>query len=283
MGIAVTKNYEKARPDIERRLQEMLLNPADEGRILRAAQAVLRGRSRYEAVERVTGVPWDFIGVLHYREFSNDFRGILHNGEKILGTGRKTQLVPAGRGPFETWEEAAVDALRIKNLHLNRDWTLPRIAFEAERFNGLGYRMMGKPSPYVWSGSNKYIRGKYIRDHVYSPTEVDKQLGIIPILMKVREITREHTQASPDFQRVTLLRRAVTGVKTFAAAVASFFTVDNLTNTREWVGLTSDLFTPTLIAGGFVGALLIWVLLRSAVSAEVEKTSIEVEKDPSDD
>lgn len=269
MAIAVTKNYETAKPDIERRLQEMLPNAADAGRIERAARLVLKGRERYLAVQRATGVPWDFIGVLHYREKSCNFAGVLHNGEKIIGTGRKTTLVPAGRGPFATWEEAAIDALRIKGLPALKDWSLPRIAFEAERFNGFGYRNKGKPTPYVWSGTNKYLSGKYIADHVYSAAEVDKQLGIMPILLKVRELSRELPDVIPAVKRIGLLRSLITWLKGIAAGLASFFSLDNLTNLREWVGLGSDYFPTAIIAGCLVSAVLLWLLIQASENAEL--------------
>lgn len=281
MGIAVTKNYETAKPDIERRLQEMLPNTRDARRIEQAARLVLRGRPRYEQVAAATGVPWDFIGVLHYRESACNFAGILHNGEKIIGTGRKTRLVPAGRGPFATWEEAAVDALRIKGLQNLRDWSLPRIAFEAERFNGFGYRLKGKPSPYVWSGSNKYVAGKYIADHVYSATTVDQQLGILPILLKVRELSREALPEQPAIRRIGLFRQLANWLKGLGAAIAGFFSVDNLTNVREWVGLSGDYFPAAIIAGGLLTSVLLWALLRAAESAET--TAHTTEETPSDD
>lgn len=155
-----------------------------------AARRILAGRSRYQAVERSTGVPWFFIGLLHMRESGCNFAGVLHNGEHILGTPRKTRLVPAGRGPFTTWEEAAIDALRLKGLHMVKEWPIERIGYECERFNGWGY--LGRVnSPYVWAGSNHYSRGKYIADHVFSATHVDKQLGTMPVLAALYKMDTE--------------------------------------------------------------------------------------------
>jgi len=34
------------------------------------------------------------------------------------------------------------------------------------------------PSPYVWSGTDQYNRGKYIADGHYDPHAIDKQLGM---------------------------------------------------------------------------------------------------------
>lgn len=156
-----------------------------------AARRILAGRARYLAVERQTGVPWFFIGLVHMRESSCNFAGVLHNGEHIIGKGTKTRLVPAGRGPFATWEEAAVDALRLKGLHLIKEWPVERIGYESERFNGFGYVRRGINSPYVWAGSNHYSRGKYVRDGVYDPSHVDTQLGTMPMLWALCRLSPE--------------------------------------------------------------------------------------------
>ena len=146
---------------------------------------IVKNRERYESVEKLSGVPWQIIAVMHLLESGGDFRGVLHNGEKILGTGMKTRLVPAGRGPFTTWEEAAIDALSIKKNP--SDWNIVNTLHYVERFNGLGYlRDPKKPySPYLWSFSKHYVRGKYVSDGHYSRTAVSKQCGAAVILKKL--------------------------------------------------------------------------------------------------
>lgn len=146
---------------------------------------IFKNRAKYERVEDATGVPWYFIAVTHMRESSCDFRGVLHNGEHIIGTGRKTSLVPAGRGPFQTWEQAAIDALKLHSLHKITDWSLERVLYECERFNGWGYYRKGVVSPYVWAGTTLYKSGKYIRDGVYDPSHVDTQLGCAIVLKRL--------------------------------------------------------------------------------------------------
>lgn len=133
------------------------------------------------------------IGVIHYRESSNDFRGVLHNGQKIIGTGKKTTLVPKGRGPFSTWEEAAIDALANCHPYLakNKDWSIGTTLDKLEAYNGLGYRNKGLPSPYLWAGTDQYTKGKYVADGKFDPNHVDQQLGVAPILMKIREMVAE--------------------------------------------------------------------------------------------
>ncbi len=93
--------------------------------------------------------------------------------------------VPAGRGPFASWEEAAVDALVNCSPHAarNKDWSIGAALTKLEEYNGLGYAARGRPSPYIWSGTNQYVSGKYVRDGVYDPNVVDSQLGCAGLLM----------------------------------------------------------------------------------------------------
>lgn len=153
------------------------------------AAKIIANRERYEEVSKLTGVPWDVIGVIHHRESSGNFAGVLHNGEKIIGTGKKTTLVPKGRGPFSSWTEAAVDALfnAGPQAALNKDWSIAGTLDILERYNGLGYRNKGLPSPYLWAGTDQYVKGKYVADGRYDPNHVDQQLGTAPVLMKIRE------------------------------------------------------------------------------------------------
>jgi lysozyme family protein len=51
--------------------------------------------------------------------------------------------------------------------------------------NGLGYAARGVPSAYVWSGTDQYISGKYVADHVYRASAIDVQEGCAPILARM--------------------------------------------------------------------------------------------------
>jgi len=149
---------------------------------------IIAAESRYRAAQAATGVPWFFIGALHMRESSCDFSGVLHNGERIIGTGRLTTLVPDGRGPFSTWEESAIDALKLKNLHRVQDWSVARMLYSAEVYNGLGYVSRGINSPYVWAGTSHEQPGKFVADHVFDPNADDKQLGVAAALIRLSQL-----------------------------------------------------------------------------------------------
>ncbi|MGD9729564.1 MAG: hypothetical protein AB7R40_23635 [Nitrospiraceae bacterium] len=152
------------------------------------AQRILKLRPRYQSVARQTGVPWWWIAATHMRESGCNFNGVLHNGEHIIGTGRKTRLVPKGRGPFTSWEQAAVDAIRLKGLHRITDWAIERALYEFERFNGWGYHWKRQVSPYVWAGTSYYRSGKYVRDGVYDASHVDTQLGCAAVLKSLEKL-----------------------------------------------------------------------------------------------
>jgi lysozyme family protein len=137
---------------------------------------------RYQAVSASTGVPWAAIAVIHERECSQDWVESLAQGDPW---DRVSVHVPAGRGPFGSWEEAAVDAL----VHCapyaarNKDWSIGGTLTKLEEYNGLGYAARGRPSPYIWSGTDQYRSGKYVRDGVYDPNAVDSQLGCAGLLL----------------------------------------------------------------------------------------------------
>ncbi len=57
-----------------------------------------------------------------------------------------------------------------------------------ERYNGLGYYHKGLPSPYVWSGTDQYVKGKYVADGVFDPNAVDSQLGCAGLLLTMQAI-----------------------------------------------------------------------------------------------
>lgn len=167
-----------------KRWQEMKINPAKAQQFKNVADKILMNKVRYQAVSAKTSVPWEVIGVIHYRESSCNFNTYLGNGEPLS---RKTRLVPKGRGPFATWEDGAIDALMNASpkAGLNTDWSIGGTLDIVEKYNGLGYARMDKPSPYVWAGTDQYSAGKYVADGVYDPSHVDTQLGCAGILSQL--------------------------------------------------------------------------------------------------
>ncbi|MHC2867994.1 lysozyme family protein [Bradyrhizobium diazoefficiens] len=145
------------------------------------AKALIAAKPRYQAVEKATGVPWWVIAVIHERESSQNWHGSLAQGDPW---DRVSIHVPAGRGPFNSWEEAAIDALVNCGPFLARkkDWSLGAALTNLELYNGTGYVVRGLPSPYLWAGTDQYRAGKYVADGKFDPAKVDPQPGCAALL-----------------------------------------------------------------------------------------------------
>ncbi|WP_439365418.1 peptidoglycan-binding protein [Bradyrhizobium sp. DASA03005] len=177
-------SFESFKNEYERNWAGLEIRP---GRLAEAnaiARKALNGKATYQQIERLTGVPWYFTALCHYRESNFDFDTYLGNGETLH---RPTTIVPKGRGPFATFVDGAVDAFRIENFIGARDWGIARMLFRLEAFNGFGYHSKGVNSPYLYGGSTLYgppeaRAGKFVRDHVFDPGHVDAQLGTAVIL-----------------------------------------------------------------------------------------------------
>jgi lysozyme family protein len=177
-------SYESLKNQYERNWANLEIRPARLGDANAVARKAINGKATYQQVERLTGVPWYFTALCHYRESNFDFDTYLGNGETLH---RVTCLVPKGRGPFASFVDGAVDALRIENFVGTQDWCIARTLYRLECFNGLGYNAKGVNSPYLYGGSNLYgppdaKAGKFVADHVFDPSHVDSQLGTAVIL-----------------------------------------------------------------------------------------------------
>jgi lysozyme family protein len=144
---------------------------------------------RYEAVSATTGVPWYVIGIIHALECSLNFTRHLHNGDPLTA---RTTHVPAGRPPGSppfTWEQSAVDALRLRALDRWKDWSVPGLLYKLEGYNGFGYRKVNPPiySPYLWSYSNQYRAGKFVADGHYDPDAISRQCGGAVLLLRMEQ------------------------------------------------------------------------------------------------
>lgn len=162
-------------------------------------------KARYQVVSAKTGVPWAVIAVIHQRESSQDWTRSLAQGDPW---NRVSVRVPAGRGPFGSWEEAAIDALVscAPRAARNKDWSIGPTLTKLEEYNGLGYAARGRPSPYIWAGTDQYKSGKYVRDGVYDPGVVDSQPGCAGLLMAMMAldptITFTGTRIAPSISPV---------------------------------------------------------------------------------
>jgi lysozyme family protein len=151
---------------------------------------IVANKNRYEMVGSPLNIPWYFIGVIHSMESGLSFNGHLHNGDPLTS---RTKHVPAGRpvkgNPPFTWEESASDALQFQKLDRWTDWSVPGLLYKLEDYNGWGYRTNHPHvlSPYLWSFSNHYTKGKYIADGTWSETAVSRQCGAAVLLRRMAE------------------------------------------------------------------------------------------------
>ena len=177
------KEYEDLYSRMEIRLDKLSVVESNVNKILQF-------KARYKAVGDPLHIPWYFIGIIHSMESGQSFSRHLHNGDPLTA---RTKQVPSGRpktgNPPFTWEESAADALKYHDLNQVGEWTLTRILYELERYNGWGYRLYHQHvySPYLWSFSNQYIKGKYIADGTWSETAASLQIGAVVLLRRLEE------------------------------------------------------------------------------------------------
>lgn len=143
----------------------------------------------YVAVSAKTGVPWAVIAVIHEREASQSWKGNLAQGDPY---NERSIHVPAGRGPFGSWNDAAVDALTRCSPFAARwkDWSIGGALTLLETYNGLGYANgpaghPPMPSPYVWAATNQQTLGKYVSDGHFDSSVMDHQLGCAALLKAI--------------------------------------------------------------------------------------------------
>lgn len=144
-------------------------------------------KTRYQAVSAKTKVPWAIIAVIHEREASQSWKASLAQGDPW----NKVSIhVPAGRGPFGSWEDAAIDSLVncAPRAAAWGDWSIGGALTLLEEYNGLGYAAKGRPSPYVWASTDQYVKGKYVADGHYDPNAIDRQLGCAALLARMKQL-----------------------------------------------------------------------------------------------
>lgn len=135
-------------------------------------------------------IPWYFIACVHYRECGFSFKRHLHNGDPLTGY---TTHVPAnrpqvGHPPPFTFEESAVDALKLLHFDKIAGWTLPVMLRKLEAYNGFGYSGLHKiPSPYLWGYSNHYTKGLYVSDGKFDAEAIGKQMGTAVLLKRMEQ------------------------------------------------------------------------------------------------
>lgn len=201
MGRKVAPTYEQLREEYKHLFAECVILPHWTERATIAARCIIDAREQLEEVERITGVPWQVIGVIQGMEagFVQGDNGIwrlnlkrhMHNGDPL--TARTVRVPPgrpaAGTPPF-TWVQSAVDAIKLKGLDRVQEWATAKVLYIKEGFNGWGYRWWHPEvlTPYLWSGTNLYKRGKYVEDGKFVASAVSGQIGAAAIMKRLEEL-----------------------------------------------------------------------------------------------
>ena len=193
-------DFNTLKPEYSHMWAVCTINPGKKKAFDEAAALIKKGETTYRDLESKTGVPWYLIGMLHYRESDCDFHTHLHNGDSLR---YRTHHVPAGRPPVGnppfTFEYSAIDALKYEGFDKIHDWSIERVLYCLEQYNGWGYRTHGVPSAYVWAGTSDYHAGKFVSDGVFSAYVVDSQLGCAGILkVMLSGLSEEETPSHDD-------------------------------------------------------------------------------------
>lgn len=178
-------------------LKDATIRPERKAEVMSLARKMADGNHwpRYEAVAATVGCPARLVALIHAMESGLSFSRHLHNGDPLAA---RTVQVPAvrpktGKPPF-TWEESAIDALRLHGLDTWDDWSRPGLAYVLERYNGWGYRRFHPdvPSPYLWSFTTIYTAGKYVADGHFDPRAVSKQAGAMALLIGLEQVGKPY-------------------------------------------------------------------------------------------
>lgn len=160
----------------------------------RIAKQIGANKVRYANIAKQVNasMPWWVVGIIHYLECGLRFDRHLHNGDPLTA---KTTHVPAkrpgaGTPPF-TFEQSALDALiNVMGFNKETDWSVGRLLYRIESFNGYGYRLYHPTvnSPYLFSMTDKYTVGKYKADGIFDAKLVSEQLGAAAIIKRGFEL-----------------------------------------------------------------------------------------------
>ncbi|WP_017669461.1 hypothetical protein [Blastomonas sp. AAP53] len=197
--LSTARDYASLKPEYGRMFRKVEIRPQYRESADWHLAMMRRSRSQYQRVEAATGVPWHFIAATHALEASFNFRAHLHNGDFPLSA--RTRQVPSGRPsvwlPPSDWNSSAKDALGLLGYVGQTDWSLERTLYRLEAYNGMGYRRRGVPTPYLWSFSNHYDRGKFVADGRFSATARSQQCGAAVMLKLLHDAGEITLQAAP--------------------------------------------------------------------------------------
>jgi lysozyme family protein len=186
------------------------VNQADVRELSRAANFITSPAAfkMYQTVQGDTGVPWYVVGALHYREANCNFMGHLHNGDPLLmqtihvpiNRPPRPWVPPATSDPRQLWRLSAKDALQgfTKLVPKSPGWTVERMCYIFEAYNGFGCRANRIPSPYLWNYTQWYTSGGFPRDHDFERSYISRQAGVAAIIVMLHQV--DSTAVALEFE-----------------------------------------------------------------------------------
>lgn len=173
----------------QQRWNSMVIKPEKIEEIDAVAKIIVKAKPRLAAVASLVHVPYDFIGVISYRE-SGIVAGDLDWTRSIAqGDHWNTRSIhePKRQGPFHSWEAAA--QYNLVNIYPYcskwKNWTPGGMLTLAEEWNGLTYEEKGIVDPYLWSMTTLYTQGKFDYDGHFNPKLVDQEIGVAPLFARI--------------------------------------------------------------------------------------------------
>lgn len=178
---------------LEERFMQAKIRPEYRMEIDELIPGILRDKARYVAVQnmRPNGMPWFLVAAIHNLEASRSFNLHLHEGSTPLRF--RTKYVPKNRPPGPppfTWTQSAEDALYILKRSDKVRWSSVGESLSTLRdYNGTGYDKYHPevPTPYLWSKTDQYKRGKYVADGKWSSVAVSSQIGAAALWIRMKE------------------------------------------------------------------------------------------------
>ncbi|WP_406854332.1 peptidoglycan-binding protein [Alsobacter sp. KACC 23698] len=181
---ARTTDFQELRAEYRALFSSLVPAPGRHAAIQEATDRVLRSREPAERVgAQLGGAPWHAVALVAELQNGSHLDLHLHNGDPLTG---RTVTAPrgrplAGQPPF-TWEESAVDALKLLGFAAPApDWSLSRILHRLEALGGFGSRQHGVFAPHLWCGCQHYVSGAYGPDG-WDPGAVSDRIGAAVIL-----------------------------------------------------------------------------------------------------
>ncbi len=192
------------------------------------AKKIVNGQAKYAAAVAGTTIPWWFIGVVHMMEGGLDFGTHLHNGDPLTA---RTVNHPAGhpaviQGLPIDWVYSAKDSIVYERLDKVTDWSLTSVLYHWHRYNGISneYKRRHIPTPYLWSGTQHYIKGLYTSDHHFEADRVSKQIGaavLLRALIEIKAVSLVANQGAALKNKVATAQNLVSNPAAAAQHVAS--------------------------------------------------------------